>query len=198
VPTEWTATVEGHRREVRDAVLEATAALVEQHGLRAVTMSRIAEAAGIGRATLYRHFPDVGAVLLAWHERQVETHLAELAEIRARAGSAAEQLAAVLTGFAHRSRGSGGHGDGGLAALLHGGDAVDRATGRLRGMLRELIADGARAGDLRDDVPPDELAVFCLHALAGAGGLPSEAAVQRLVGVTLAGLRPQTPAAPGG
>ncbi|MDP9430637.1 MAG: TetR/AcrR family transcriptional regulator [Actinomycetota bacterium] len=183
---------------MRDAVLDATAALVEQHGLRGVTMSRVAEAAGIGRATLYRHFPDVGAVLLAWHERQVETHVAELAEVRARAGSAAERLAAVLTGYAHRSRGSRGHGDSGLAALLHGGGAVDRATGRLRGMLREIIEEGARAGDLRDDVPADELAGFCLHALAGAGGLPSEAAVQRLVGVTLAGLRPQAPGASGG
>jgi len=34
-----------------------------------------------------------------------------------------------------------------------------------------------------------ELAAYCLHALA-AGTLPSEAAVERLVAVTLAGLRP--------
>jgi hypothetical protein len=45
-------------------------------------------------------------------------------------------------------------------------------------------------GDVRDDVPPEELASYCLHALAGAGGLPSEAAVRRLVAVMLAGLRP--------
>ncbi|MDO0911222.1 hypothetical protein QQM39_10250 [Streptomyces sp. DT2A-34] len=44
---------------------------------------------------------------------------------------------------------------------------------------------------MRDDVSPDELARYCLHALAGAGALASKAAVRRLVTVTLAGLRPQ-------
>lgn len=34
-----------------------------------MTMSRIAEEIGIGRATLYKYFPDVEAILLAWHER---------------------------------------------------------------------------------------------------------------------------------
>jgi hypothetical protein len=42
----------------------------------------------------------------------------------------------------------------------------------------------------RRDVAPDELAVYCLNALAAAGDLPSEAAVRRLVTVTLDGLRP--------
>src|SRR5215212_6500884 len=41
-----------------------------------------------------------------------------------------------------------------------------------------------------DDVAPDELASYCLHALAAASSLPSKAAVRRLVTVTVAGLRP--------
>jgi hypothetical protein len=43
---------------------------------------------------------------------------------------------------------------------------------------------------VRNDVPPDELAAYCLHALNAARSLPSKAAVRRLVTVTLAGLRP--------
>jgi hypothetical protein len=35
------------------------------------------------------------------------------------------------------------------------------------------------------------LAGYCLHALTAANGLPSKAAVDRLVAVTLAGLRPE-------
>jgi hypothetical protein len=53
-----------------------------------------------------------------------------------------------------------------------------------------LVGDGAAAGAIRDDVAPAELASFCLHALTAAGSLASKAAVRRLVGVTLAGLRP--------
>ena len=76
MPKLWTDTVEEHRRAVRDAAMDATARLAAGRGLASVTMSRIAEEAGIGRATLYKYFPDVEAMLIAWHERQVGSHLA--------------------------------------------------------------------------------------------------------------------------
>jgi hypothetical protein len=52
-----------------------------------------------------------------------------------------------------------------------------------------LLAEAASSGGIRDDIAPDELASYCLHALAAAGAMPSAAAVDRLVGITLAGLR---------
>ncbi len=91
MPKLWNETIEAHRRAVRDATLDATAALVAAHGLASVTMSRIAEETGIGRATLYKYFPDVEAILVAWHERQVTGHLAQLTELRDQAGDAAER-----------------------------------------------------------------------------------------------------------
>jgi hypothetical protein len=57
-------------------------------------------------------------------------------------------------------------------------------------MVRDLLAEAAATGAVRNDVAPDELASYCLHALAAAGSLPSKAAVRRLVTITLAGLRP--------
>jgi AcrR family transcriptional regulator len=75
VPKLWSETIEAHRREVRDATLDTTAALVAEHGLRSVTMSRIAAETGIGRATLYKYFSGVEAILVAWHERQITGHL---------------------------------------------------------------------------------------------------------------------------
>ena len=76
VPRLWDETIEAHRRAVRGATLDTTAALVAEHGLASVTMSQIAAETGIGRATLYKYFPDVDAILVAWHERQVAEHLA--------------------------------------------------------------------------------------------------------------------------
>ena len=45
-------------------------------------MLQIAAATGIGRATLYKYFPDVEAIMVAWHERHIARHLRLLAEAR--------------------------------------------------------------------------------------------------------------------
>ena len=191
MPKLWNDTIEAHRRAVRDATLDTTAALVAEHGLRSVTMSQIAELTGIGRATLYKYFPDVEAILLAWHEREIAGHLGQLAEARDQAGDARERLEAVLEAYALISHDSHGHHDAELASLLHRDEQVARAEQQLRNMVRDLLADAAETGDVRADVAPDELASYCLHALAAASSLPSRAAVRRLVAVTLAGLRPR-------
>jgi AcrR family transcriptional regulator len=190
VPKLWTETIEAHRREVREAILDTTWELVAEHGLLAVTMSQIAEQVGIGRATLYKYFPDVEAILLACHDRHVTGHLEHLAELRDQAGNAGERLEAVLEAYALISHYREHHGTEELGALLHRGEHVDRAQQQLLDLIRDLLTEVAATGDLRDDVPPEELARYCLHALSAASSLPSEAAVRRLVTVTLAGLRP--------
>jgi AcrR family transcriptional regulator len=187
MPKLWSETIDAHRREVRDAILDTTAALAAEHGLRSVTMSQIAEETGIGRATLYKYFADVEAILFAWHERQVTSHLEHLVELRNQGGDASERLRAVLEAFALISHEK--H-DAELAALLHRGEHVTRAEQHLRGLIRDLLAECAEAGDVRDDVAPNELASYCLHALSAASALPSKAAVRRLVTVILDGLQP--------
>jgi AcrR family transcriptional regulator len=186
VPRLWATTIETHRQAVRDATLDAAAALVAQLGLRGVTMSRIAEETGIGRATLYKYFPDVEAILLAWHERHVAEHLSQLAELAQEPGSASERLRAVLDAYALIQQRADGTD---LSSLLHSDEHVAHAQRHLTRLVQDLIAEGAETGDLRKDVPPVELARYCLHALAAANGLPSRAAVHRLMTVTLSGLR---------
>lgn len=191
MPKLWNETVEAHRRAVHEAILDATAALVAERGLRSMTMSEIAGTAGIGRATLYRYFPDVEAILRAWHVRLVADHLERLGEARDQAGSAGGRLAAVLKAFAgivretHKKK---GHHDMEIVASLHQDEQVRRARRQLREMIKDLIGEGAATGELRADVPADELAAYCLQAVTAAGELRSDAAVQRLIAVTLRGL----------
>jgi len=186
VPKLWNDTIETHRRTVRDTTLDAAAALVAEHGLASVTMSEIAERSGIGRATLYRYFPDVDAILVAWHERQISTHLAILADVRDREGNTADRLEAVLHAYAFMAH---AHKVSDLAASLHRADHLANAHQRLHAFIRDLLVQGARSGALRDDIAPGELASYCLHALTAAATLPSKAAVKRLVAVILDGLR---------
>ena len=179
--------METHRSAIHDAVIDAAAALIAEHGLPTVTMSRIAQDAGIGRATLYKYFPDVEAVLDAWHQRQVHGHLSLLADANRQPGTPTERLRAVLVAYAGATRRQHG---GDLASLLHQGEHVVAAQQHLRGMVAGLLAEAAAVGEVRDDIDPHELATFCLHALTAAGALGSDAAVSRLVDVTAAGLRP--------
>ncbi|WP_329277092.1 TetR/AcrR family transcriptional regulator [Streptomyces sp. NBC_00691] len=62
----------------RAQILAAAEQLFAQQDPRTVTMDRIAKAAGVGRATLYRSFPDpssVAVALLDEHERRLQGQL---------------------------------------------------------------------------------------------------------------------------
>jgi AcrR family transcriptional regulator len=188
VPKLWSETIEAHRRDVRQAILDTTATLVTEHGLLSVTMSQIAEETGIGRATLYKYFPDVESILFTWHEQQIMSHFQELEEVRDRGGTALERLEGVLERFARISHQAREHNDSDLARFLGRDEHVAHAQDRVRQLITELIAEGVDAGELRDDVPPEELATYCVEALRAAASVRSRAAVGRLVGVTLSGL----------
>ncbi len=188
MPKLWSETIGAHRRAVFEATLDATASLVAKLGLRSVTMAQIAERTGIGRATLYKYFSDVEAILLAWHERHVTGHLEHLIEVGSQGDNPGKRLEAVLMAFALISH---EHQDTELAALLHRGKHVARAQQQLSRLIRTLLIEAAQAGEVRNDVAPGELATYCLHALAAASSLPSKTAVRRLVAITLAGLHPR-------
>ena len=187
MPKLWSETIDSHRHAVREAALDTAAELVAAHGLASVTMSHIAKMAGIGRATLYKYFPDVQSILSAWHERQVGNHLHQLAAIRDGQGDAGERLKAVLETYAFIAH---EHQNIELASLMHQGGHVVIAREKLVTLIADLLRQGVKLRQIRDDVAPNELAGYCLYALSAAGNLPSKAAVHRLVTITLAGLRP--------
>src|SRR5262249_18629126 len=141
--------------------------------------------------TLYKYYPDVEAILIAWHERQISRHLEQLTRVRDLADRPVERLEAVLTAYAlirHE------HHDTQLGALLHRGEHFARAAQQLQDFIQDLLTEATQPGNVRDAVTPDGLASYCLSALTAATSLPSPAAVQRLVQVILTGLRANPPA----
>jgi AcrR family transcriptional regulator len=189
VPKLWNETIATHREAVRDAILDAAWRLVSEHGLAAVTMSQVAEQAGIGRATLYKYFPDLDAILRAWHERQVNEHLADLVAIRDAHTEPADQLHAVLTAYAYISRHRGAH-PADLATFLHRGIDLDPAQRQLLALVTDLAARAAGVGAVRDDTTPTQLASYALHALAAAADAHDDTSVRQLVEIVVTGLRP--------
>jgi AcrR family transcriptional regulator len=190
VPKLWNQTIEEHRRTVHGAILDTTATLVAEHGLAAVTMSRIAQETGIGRATLYKYFPDVESIMVAWHDRQIGEHLHRLADAGAGPGDPAERLGAVLRTYATLSTTHTAHD---LSAMLHRGEHVTRARRHLLEFVAGLVSEAVAAGQVRDDVPATELAAFGLTAMTAAADLPAAdrtAGIDRLVTVAVGGMRP--------
>lgn len=65
---------EARQAETRRRIVEATAALHEEVGPAATTISAVAERAGVQRLTVYRHFPDEGALIAACAAHAGETY----------------------------------------------------------------------------------------------------------------------------
>ncbi|WP_078610257.1 MULTISPECIES: TetR/AcrR family transcriptional regulator [Streptomyces] len=192
VPKLWNETIEEHRNAVREAILRTTWSLATEQGPMSVTMSQIAEKVGIGRATLYKYFPDVESILSAFHEGHIASHIEQLHQLRESLPDPGERVRAVLERYALISYRRRSQGTEELSALLHRGEAIVQAQRHLSRLFEDVIAQAAAARALRDDIAPRELAAYCLHSLTAAADLPSEAAVHRLVSLTLQGM--QTPA----
>src|SRR5690606_10591721 len=62
----------------RQRVLDAAARLFGDRDPRSVTMDEVAKEAGVGRATLYRRYPSIGAIaeaLLDRHEHELQQRI---------------------------------------------------------------------------------------------------------------------------
>jgi AcrR family transcriptional regulator len=188
VPKLWEESIDAHRRSVRDAIMEAAWRLARERGPLSLTMSQVAEEAGIGRATLYKYFPDVESILVARHTRHVEEHLRALEELRASPEPPDARLEAVARAYAaicfHRGR----HASADLRGLVHHGPEAMDAERRLDAVFADLITEAAAEGLVRTDLEPDDLAAYCRHALESAGLALDIDGALRLARVVLDGL----------
>jgi AcrR family transcriptional regulator len=148
---------------------------------------QIAEKAGVGIGTLYRHFPQRSDLIVAVFRSEVDA-CADAAAVLATEHEPGEALARWMqryVDFISAKRG--------LAAALHSGNpAYDTLTTyfpkRLRPALQTLLEAAAAAGEVRAGVEPDDLlrAVASLCAPAHEGD-PAHA--QRMVALLVDGLR---------
>lgn len=65
-----------------NTILSVSKALFVKQGYTATSMRQVAEAAGIGKATIYHHFPDKQAILMTLIESNIEKMNTTLAAIR--------------------------------------------------------------------------------------------------------------------
>jgi AcrR family transcriptional regulator len=169
-----------------DALLEAAKAVFAASGVDA-PVREIAAQAGVGIATVYRHFPQRSDLIAAVLRREIDA-CAAAAHALAREHEPVEALARWLrryTSFIATKRG--------LGAALHSGDpAFDALPAyfrqQLEPSLQSLLNAAMTAGQVRDDVEPYELlqAVGSLSTASGAAGALQS---RRMVDLLIDGLR---------
>jgi len=139
------------RDHVRTAILDAAAAVIAEHG-EAASMADVAEAAGIGRATLYRYFANRDDLLRALTRAAIEDASARLAE-------ADLELVPVPEALARLSRVLVACGTK-FALITENPLHLDReeADRRVGEPLRAVLRRGITDGTLRSDLPVDALA----------------------------------------
>lgn len=171
----------------RERVLEAAKVVFSQGGTEA-GLEAVARQAGVGIGTLYRHFPTREALYEAVYRREVE-QLAELAAALAATLPPLEGLRrwfGSLIAFVATKKGM----VAALALAAHKPpELMSYTSGRLQDAIGTLLRPAAEAGEVRDDVTPDDLlrAVIGLSYLQDGPGW--QAQVLRLVDIFLDGLR---------
>jgi AcrR family transcriptional regulator len=169
-----------------DALLQAAKSVFGTAGVDAPA-KQIADLAGVGVGTLYRHFPQRSDLVKAVFQREVDA-CADAAP----ALSAVLEPGAALAGWLGRYTEFLGT-KRGLAAALHSGDpAFDALPGyfmrRLGPTLGSLLEAAAARGEVRAGVSPEDL----LHAVANLcqpAATDGPAYSQRMVALLIDGLR---------
>jgi AcrR family transcriptional regulator len=178
-----------NRETVLAAATRAFASCETQPSMRA-----IAREAGVGIATLYRHFPTRESLVDAVYHDQVE-----------RLTLGARELLEQLTPAEAMRRWMDLFGDwlvtkhgmiGTLLAMIESGEiALAQTRGELLDVIATILDAGTAAGDLRADISAEDIAASLIGIFTVAGKPGQRRQADRLLNLLMDGLRPQSPSA---
>ncbi|WP_186319044.1 TetR/AcrR family transcriptional regulator [Streptomyces sp. SAJ15] len=170
--SDWDRTLAEHKERVRTAIGQAAVQIAAEQGLAGTTMAKIAERAGVSRATVYNHFRDVEHVLLEVVQEEVNRFYANLSERIAEAVGPQARLEAFLLAhleyFAQPQRRSGALQLQALGISPAVRTRMTAHTDRLRALLTEVLEAGRAEGVFSAGTNPRRHAELVMHLLSGA------------------------------
>jgi AcrR family transcriptional regulator len=169
-----------------ETLLRTALAVFDSSGVDA-PVREIAEKAGVGIGTIYRHFPRRADLIVAALRSEVDACADAGAELAAKhgGGEALVEWVERYVEFVTTRRG--------LAGALTSGDPAFEGLPpyflqRLRPVVQSLLDAATAAGEIRGGVKPDEL-LCAVGALCSPLDCPDPPEARRLVGLFLDGLR---------
>lgn len=147
--------------------------LIAEQGMSNVTISAVAERAGVSRQTVYNHFTDIDSIILAVHERH--DVMAQTGTLLGTAATAPEKIELLI----RHTVGAYTH-TGAAAALVHGlgpgaQERLRRHAEEGRDLIASILEEGMAAKVFRDDLDPKLDARLIQGTLTAAGEAAAEA-----------------------
>jgi len=163
------------QEERRAALIEATYAAGREHGLRSLSLTDVAAAAGLTRGAILYYYEDLDALLAEAHAAGIERFCDERDAVLAEIDDPRDQLAAAIDAGLPEGP------DDALMSLLYGFDVlagnselhdelVQKLYSRQLETYRGVIARGRESGAFAPALPDDQLAMT-LVAMEDAYGL---------------------------
>lgn len=166
--------MESERIDPRDRIMHATFELMAEEGLGAVTMTAIAERAGVARQTLYNHFTDVEQIVIVGVEEYTQAGFAHLTDLLDATTAAKDKLDLLVR---HTVAGtSHGHPSTEIRTALSS-DArarLDEHVMSVRSLIESIIAGGVADGSFDESIDPGVHAILVEGLLLAAGDLAVE------------------------
>jgi AcrR family transcriptional regulator len=194
----WDSAVAEHKQRQLLRIGRAAADLAARDGLSAVSMTQLARAVGVSRATLYNYVPDVATAVQLYLSSQTEAFYTTVsAAIAEETGPEAQlrryirEQVAYVAGSDHRAAVALAE----AGAALGGADSAAAHQRRRPAVLEGILDRGVEAGVFR---PADRGAratlvnrlLYCAHDLLDQHGLSQDDATTAITDLILDGLRP--------
>ena len=183
-------------------ILDAAALIFSQHGIDGASMSQIADASGVSKATIYHYFASKDALILALVQRLFDADQPELAQLVASDAPAAERLRAYsldLVALLEQNRVLAPI----IAEIRARADRMEAIQPVMRtyfaGYIRaftDIIQQGIDGGELRESLDAGDAALAYVALIEGAivvtqhTGQPLEHVMATSVDTFLAGMKP--------
>jgi AcrR family transcriptional regulator len=185
--TTTSKTMRADARRNRDKLVAAALALFTEKGTD-VALEAVAQQAGVGVGTLYRHFPTRDALVEAVYLNELDRLHAGAAELLASypPDEALERWLDLFVQYAVTKRGLAGA----LRSIFEsGGDLYAESRAKIVNALGSLLDAAGAQGTVRSDLDPEDV----LLAMGGIWSLPDEpdwdGRARKLLGLVMDGLR---------
>lgn len=155
-----------NRREMRATIFDAAVRLFDEHGYEDTPVEEICDAAGVGRATFFRHFETKAGLLREFNRRVTEQ---ARQRVQALGDAGFEGRLEAVRDVVHDAWITAGPGLRQLGAEAPTmPNSAERFLPEFLALVTEIVRDARAAGDLRSEVPPLLLAYFVVMHLTGA------------------------------